>query len=148
MVQKYTLMKQFMLNILFDLEISYLSTEQHTKHYILHHAKMSEKKLWILKSPLAITYPRKFLFHWKLLYPVWLFLEVIKPLSQTMLFQFMFGILLKHKFSFLIMVGFLRFVIQFMNTLHVRTECLHLIFPEDHRRLWKTLGAACVGGEH
>lgn len=126
-----------------------MSTEQHTKNYILHHATMSEKKLWILTSPLAITYPRKFLFHWKLLYPVSLFLEVIKPLNQTMLFQFMFQVFfLKHKFSFLITVGFLRFVIQFMNTLHVRTECLHLIFPEDHRRLWKTLEAACVGDEH
>lgn len=43
MVQNYTLMKQVMLNILSDLEKSYLSTEQQIENYILHHATMSEK---------------------------------------------------------------------------------------------------------
>lgn len=43
MIQNYLLKKQFMLNILSDLEKSYLSTEQHTENYILHHATMSEK---------------------------------------------------------------------------------------------------------
>lgn len=32
-----------MLNILSDLEKSYLSTEQQIENYILHHATMSEK---------------------------------------------------------------------------------------------------------
>lgn len=71
-----------------------------------------------------------------------------KPSSQTMLFQFIFGILLKKYFILDNGIGFLRFVIQFINTSHVHTECLHLIFPEDRHRLWKTSEVVCEGGEH